>query len=799
MHDDEGYRDIGRVVHVSDDKTYYWWIAFPQIKSPKNRAQDENTQAPTDKASKADLPGKHQGRLQPYIKRPRVAKIADAVVQIKQGLLSTCEFAVPHEWSLTDDELKRLEEKKSRLLAPSRRKYSRWIAHRDRSWSLIKPIIARATELQVTTGHLLETGEAFDIILQLCSDTAGVKETQPNAAGDAQAVGSQHPARQQAIEQAFFRYLLGGCEKNALLPGWRNCGAKGTKKFSSVKTGRPNREARLNTSDRSLRGHICTDLDRKNLARGWKRYLIGNTTEEQAYLATMEEYYAKSVTYLGPGKRDVVLLEPHLRPTQAEFRSHGIAKRPEAMPSAIHMGEIAYSQEKRPLRGKARDGMIAVGQVGWIDSTPEDQNLVSDASRHKLLPTSHRTMIVDGASEYILGVYAGFEPSSTMTGLLALLHAGQSKVAWCARYGVTIEESDWLAFTPRRLRGDNSDLKSDEGIHTLLASEVGLEVVRAWWASHKAPVESKHKVLHRNADHLSAGTSRGRQRKRGERPADEDACLTFTEKMPTLIRAILQHNNDDRVPHLLDMEMRGDGIEPTRKAIFEWRVKNNYVTTEPTNLQLLKAKCLPKFRARVDGGSIKLYDPREKNGTRLIPDLEYWSDWLHDAGATARAKKGVVDCEVQLDPTYPAEAWVNAEGMHRLEMRTDDPLKLNVTLWDWILITDDDNLKTFLARGVAQNKRATHLSSARAANEEAQAAKEVELQQASELPSKKKRKESKRTNRQEEIAAQKLQLAGLGSLAPAPESFGLPAASDDDYIDPDDDPYMNLVRARTQA
>lgn len=95
VHDDEGYRDIGRVVHVSDDKTYYWWIAFPQSKSPKARTEGESAPAPTDKSIKAEVPGKKKGRLQPYIKRPRVAKIADAVEQIGQGLPFLQVAAIP--------------------------------------------------------------------------------------------------------------------------------------------------------------------------------------------------------------------------------------------------------------------------------------------------------------------------------------------------------------------------------------------------------------------------------------------------------------------------------------------------------------------------------------------------------------------------------------------------------------------------------------------------------------------------------------------------------------------------------
>lgn len=785
-HGEDKYSDVGRVFHLSDDGKTYWWIPFPTRKEPKTeappeaKAADSSTEEGKDDTDHVSTP---KGRLQAYIKRPRVGQVSDAKALAKQGSLSTVNFVPPHEWSLTDAELLDPGKTNKGLLRRTRRDYLGWLDLRDAAWALVQPIVARATELGTTVGHLVESGAAFEIIDQICTATPDAPE----------------PPKEPAVEQALFRYLLGGCEKNSLFPGWRHCGNRGATKYSKRKTGRPNKEAKRNLQDRSLRGYNCTAIDRANLARGYKRYMNSETTVQQAYLSTMEEYYAASVTYVGPGDRRVVLLPASQRPTEWHFRTWGPGKRPETQPSRIKLGEIAYLQTKRPLRGKARDGIKAVGQVGWLDSTPEDQNLVSAASTLKLLPTSYRTMIVDGVSDYILGIYAGFEKSSTMTGLLALLHAGSSKVDWCARYGVTIQEDDWLQFTPRRLRGDNGDLKSDDGISTLLATEVGLEVVRAWWASHKAPVETKHKVLHRNADHLSAGTSRGRQRIRGEKRADESACLTFAQKMPTLIRAILKHNNDDLDPRLLTMEMRSDGVKPTRKEVFKWRVKNKYVVSEPTSLDLLRTKCLPKFRGRIDGGCVMLYDPREPNSTRLIPGLEYWSQWLEDSGLTSRGRKRVIECELQLDPTFPAEAWLNADGMHRLEMRTDDPLRQEVTLCDWILITDDDDLREFLATGERQNKQATHNSSARAANEEGKAAKEAELASLDKPPSKTAMRQNKRANRNEEIAMQNLQQAGLGPLPPAPTTsidFDEPVEG---YDDPDDDPLMRRVRERTSA
>lgn len=760
-HGEESYRDFGQVVHVSSDLKAYWWIPLPERQPIKSNLDCEFNQS--------------QGRLRAFIKKPKPADVQEAKNLGEKNLLSTIRFEPPEEWYLTDIELSDYQTNRS-ALKNTRRNYPNWLNVRNKAWDLILPIVKFAADNNRSLGSLLEDDSLYEQVRRRAQSAEAHNQTE--------------------IEQVLFRYLLGNCDKNALLPRLTNCGNPGKKKLSSVKTGRPNIEAAQDIENRTLRGYVCSDVDRTKLQRGWKRYMVKNSSLYRAYLNTMKEFYAVSVKYISSSEVDVELLPPDQRPTFAEFRRHGPNDNAESLPWRIQLGEINYQQNHRPLKGTARDGIVAIGQIGWIDSTPEDQNLVSAASRLKPLPTSHRTIIVEGLTGYIIGLYAGLEPSSTMTGLLALLHAASSKVEWCARYGITIQESDWLSFTPRYLRGDNGDLKSEEGIAVLQASEVGLEVVRAWWASHKGPVEGSHKSLHRKADHLSAGTSHGRQYTRTEMRPQDDACLTFAEKMPSLIRAVLKRNNEEIVPELLTIEMRNDNVVPTRKNIFEWYIKNGYVVSEPTNLDLLRARCLPKFRARVDGSSVKIYDPRYPDNTHLIHGLSYWSKWLHESGLTAKGRKRVQECEVSLDPTYPSIAWLNLNGTHKLKLRTSDPLMREVTLCDWISICDDDSLVKFLDRGTQHNSDASHFASADATNDAAREAKRSELNSQNKGSKSKASQGEKRVNRAEEINQQKRERIGIDSLPPRREEYATVVALDIDFHDPDDDPLMKLVRER---
>src|SRR6266568_3607338 len=87
------------------------------------------------------------------------------------------------------------------------------------------------------------------------------------------------------------RYWQGGQTKNALLPFFDECGAKGNEREGKeCKLGRPSSQARIGSTPAGI---ILTDDVRSNLLRGYKEYYVSGKekTLPKAHQRTLETYF----------------------------------------------------------------------------------------------------------------------------------------------------------------------------------------------------------------------------------------------------------------------------------------------------------------------------------------------------------------------------------------------------------------------------------------------------------------------------------------------------------------------------
>jgi hypothetical protein len=241
------------------------------------------------------------------------------------------------------------------------------------------------------------------------------------------------------VARVMRQHLLGCGHPNALLPGWAESGCPGKEKFPEKKCGLPPRRVQRGRS--SNKGFVTTPSSRPRLVEGWRKYKNRRTTEYKAYLLTCAEHWPGNtvVTDKKDGRR-YLLAAPEHRPTFGQFRS--AARRDGLTATAANMSRRVFNLVARALRGEFDDRLVAVGQLGLIDGTSEDQTPVSSTSRLKILPSTWRTISMDGKTGYILGLHSGFEYPSTLTSLLALHNCGCDKVAFCAQWGVVIEPNE---------------------------------------------------------------------------------------------------------------------------------------------------------------------------------------------------------------------------------------------------------------------------------------------------------------------------------------------------------------------
>lgn len=721
-HTEDGYQDLGRIVHVLGDRTHYWWIPVP------------------DK----DAKGK---RLKHFIKAPRVEATANSDAVINQPDVSVVPFV---ESGLPSIPLARLRELAATNVRRDRRELQRSIDIMETQWSWIERLVVGSP-----IEYLLDT-DAVNAYARQRSEDLGVED--------------------RRIVRAVRLYILGGCMKEALLPRWDRCNAVGKPKLprrdSSGKHSRRagRRNLAVQQGHTGLAGIPMAEADRVIMVKGWRKYKVkARLSVEQAWALTMGEFYGAEVEVTDKVWKIRVQREGTY-PTLHQFRRHGPGTDPEQKAWRVNLGTHRFARNERALHGSTRDRLVAAGQCGQIDSTSDDQNLVLPVDRTVRMPQSFNTKVLESYTGYILGVYSSFERPSTMTALLAIANSVEDKVAFCDRYGILISDDEWLAMYLRHIRGDNGEHKSEEGIASMEAAEVSLEFVQAYAAEMKGQVESAHHSVARAGGHQTAGSTRGERHERGDSNPEADACLTHEEYMPILIRAILRHNNEERVEHLLTIEMREDKVEPYRGQILRWMIKKGYVATELSDMNAVRARCLPRLKAVVSRDGVRVFDPRVME-KRFIPHLRYTSEHLDATGLTGQGKNHRAECTLFLDPSRIGKAWLEYRGLVPVDLLTHDSQMAQLTLLEWLQITDEDRLQNVLAGHRRLEVLASNGMHIYKANEQGRAAKKEQREQDVNAGGKRKPQMGKKDAAEQATRAAHLQQLGLGGVpAPAPAS-----------------------------
>lgn len=743
----EGWLPLGRIVCVVPDGSAIWWISYPE-----NRPSAKPKQSRSKKKSKVVAKSK---AVKHYIKAPKRVKAEELRHDINTGSLSVIQAGFAPYWTLTDQELQANVRPDQLVRAYSRAKPSDWLKDRNKYDALIKEIIDDYDIFALTEGGLeREQSEKQARLKNVSADK---------------------------IRQLLRRFMLGLGHRNALLPHFDVCGELGTEKYCKTKPGRSNTAAAAEegVKRQKLRGYNLKPIDREWLREGYKKHKKADVSVEEAYWLTMDDYYPSKVEYVNSRKPRIVRKKANQRPTLGQFQDHG-PQSPADRPRRINLGRAHYEGHQRPIRHASFDRANVFGLRAYIDSSPEDQTPVSAASILQVLPSTHRTLVVEDSTEYILGFYSGHESSSSLTGLLALLNCVEDHVAFCAEIGITIEPDDWISWMPKKVTGDNGDLKQDDSIMTLEKSEISNAYAKIFSPLSKDKVEKKHRYLQRKADHRNAGSTRGRRRKRGERRREEDACRTHRQNLVALVKAILQHNNHEPVPQLLTMEMRQDGVEPTRKAIVLWKIKKGYIASSPANLEALRAHCLPRLSAVIHGDGIHVRDPRSTAG-ELIPGLVYSADWLYETDILVRARKKVIPVDLALSPGRLGCAYIQLNGMKELSLKTHDPQLKELSLVDWLTICSIDRYSAYITARLRDEVEAERVVSNEKTNQQARRAKQEEQENLPKRPSKKSISGNKRAALKSELEAKRNRNLGLDSAPSVPEP------SIDDVVDFGDD------------
>ena len=652
-----------------------------------------------------------------YCPQPKRRSLKEIQNKIAAGSLTCVPFKSPSEWSWTDKDFKAAD---LSILRRERRQRLKWRSLRDKAFALIEPLV-----IEYSVDQILERS------LHTSWPSKRAKELGLKSSRD--------------IYSALHKFIVGLGNKNALLPSYGKCGGVGVQKFFTSAPGQ--------TPEGGTPAFNSDALSRVRMGLGWKKYKNEGTAVRIAHHRFLDEFYASDVSWIN-GEMVVALLPEGSYPSIDQFKEWGPRHEGNMAARSINAGESLHRNKALLRSGQTRTSVLAVGVLGQIDTTPCDQNLVSEASRLKVLRTPYKAEVTDSLFGYVCGVHVGFEHPCTTTNLLAILNAATSKVEFCERYGVRIKEEEWLHINFRRLLGDNGEMKSETGMVAIEEMESSVEFCESYFGERKAVAESSNRRGHVHNDHMIPGSNKGRQTKRGEKQPGLDACFTFQEYMPRLIRSILYRNNEE-VIQLPMMEMRKDGVRPVRIEMMKWCIEKGYVASMPTDIDALRVRCLPRLQAVLHADGVHLFDPTSAK-EHLIPSLRYSSQWLRNSDALRRASATKRRLEAHVNPSNLQEIWINLDGLKPLQIQTRDPYMEQVTLYDWLTISRDDKVNSLLSRQQDLEYHVGRVATIDHVASQARKKKKQELVALGKKLPKSKQLQGKRENTYEEMRAQGL-------------------------------------------
>lgn len=492
-------------------------------------------------------------------------------------------------------------------------------------------------------------------------------------------------------------WALGGI-KNALCTAYWRCGSPGISKDKLRAPGK--RKKKLGRSTRrgkaglEGRGYVCGPTDHENIRWCYRRIKRG-LSPTNAYSRMCQMHYSDR-TVLADGRVVHVLWDPLQRPTKSEFLYWGKKLNGGKSVSRIVLGEKAWQQTAVSRGGSVQDQVTMAGQLANYDSTSTDKYYSSSWSRLEKLPPAWRLLLRDVRSEVIIGMDVSWEPPSQTTALRCLLHAATSKVDFCARFNIKIDEDDWPAMFPITVQADHGEMKGELTAQCEAQFGFSMDYVPTASGDRKGGVETQHRTDHKKVDHQAPGTTKGRPRRHGEPDPVASAGWNYYEAMQEYIEAVIEENNKER-PEIAPAVMLRDHprIRPTRLNILRFLREHGLSAELPCNAALMRTFMLPAWNAVIRANGVHLKATVD-GYERVLLKMRYTSKQLVASGLLSKVKQSgkTIEAQVRLDENALRHAWlITGKGAIPLELANDDTiLRDQTTLRELCMYMHEDDL-----------------------------------------------------------------------------------------------------------
>ncbi len=464
------------------------------------------------------------------------------------------------------------------------------------------------------------------------------------------------------------RYWQRGQTRNALLPLFDRCGwrdrldpkkKKGEEqtdeKRDQKKLGRPSTLAAA--TDKSRGVNVTNDVLQR-FRMGIKMFYETREgrTLSKAFQLTLEKFFHCGFYQNRDGVWVAALPPADELPSYRQFKYWYKKERNPRRSQVTRQGEARHNLSGRAVLGDSTQMAFGPGSIFQIDATIGDVYLVSSLDRNWIIGRPVIYFVIDVFSRMVVGLSVTLEGPSWIGAMLALENATIDKVAFCAEYGIAIEESEWpCCHLPEGLMADRGELEGYNADHLVNAFNMRVYNTAPYRGDLKGIVEQHIDRSNEEIIHWTPGCVR--KRERGDSDYRLDATLDLHEFRKLLILSVLDHNNQQRLDHYRKDEfMIADHVDPYPIELWNWGIQNRSGHLRKMDAETVRLNLLPEVEASVTQKGIyfaNLY---------YTCDLAQQEQWFIRAG-----EKGNWKIRVAHDPRTRSRIYLRLDGGKRME------------------------------------------------------------------------------------------------------------------------------------
>lgn len=408
-----------------------------------------------------------------------------------------------------------------------------------------------------------------------------------------QIIASQGSTK-QTLYRLIRRYWQRGQTPNALLPDYKNSGAKGKRRFAKEKKlGRP-RTIKPGVGalvDPFIERLFRIVIDRHILIKKRKSFPYAHRRFETLYRNYFPDIPESELPSFWQMKhfydREYSLVEKIEKKTD----------------------EISFNKDIRPLTSTANTQVLGAGSRYEIDATIADIYLVSDSERHNITGRPVVYVVIDVFSRMVAGFYIGFENPSYAAAIQSLYTAVVDKTELCQQLGFDISPQDWPCIgLPDKLLADRGELMGHqiESLEKIFHVQIGN--TPPYRGDAKGIVERSFKTIQEDFKPFAPGVVTGSTiKKRGDSDYRLDAKLSIKDFSRIVLSSILYHNRFKVLKHYdRDADIPSD-MPLTPLNLWNWSLQARTGRLRSAESGALKIALMPRVKINLSKEGIKAF------------------------------------------------------------------------------------------------------------------------------------------------------------------------------------------------